>query len=84
MKFSAYVKEDVMDAVKLRTEHMKDPIGLGLNNPFLSWTCENGVRQTAYEISASCNGSEIWNSGKVETNRMNCLYGGHAESRQRI
>ena len=73
-----------MDAVKLRTEHMKDPIGLGINNPFLSWTCENGVRQTAYEISASCNGSEIWNSGKVETNRMNCLYGGHAESRQRI
>lgn len=73
-----------MDAVKLRTEHMKNPIGLGCSNPFLSWICKNGVRQTAYEISASCKGWEVWNSGKVKTGDMHCLYGGQGESRQRI
>lgn len=73
-----------MNAVGLRTEHRKNPVGIGEKKPFLSWTCENGIRQTAYEISASRDGAEIWNSGRVETNRMNARYEGGAGSRDRI
>ena len=73
-----------MNAIGLRTEHRKNPVGIGERAPFLSWTCENGIRQTAYEISAFRDGAEIWNSGRVETNRMNARYEGEAGSRDRI
>lgn len=73
-----------MDAVNLRTERMKNPIGLGISAPLLSWNCTNGILQTAFEVSASHNGKEVWNSGKVESRKMHCLYGTHTQSRQRI
>lgn len=73
-----------MDAIHLRTEHMRNPIGLGIASPLLSWNCANGLRQTAYEISAIYNGMDIWNSGIVKSSAMQCLYGGKAESRQKI
>lgn len=73
-----------MEAVNLKTEHMKNPIGLGISAPLLSWNCTNGILQTAFEVSASLNEMEVWNSGKVVSREMHCLYGAHAESRQRI
>lgn len=73
-----------MDAVNLKTEHMKNPIGLGISAPLLSWNCTNGMRQTAFEVSANCKGKEVWNSGKVQSGRMHCLYGAQARSRQKI
>lgn len=73
-----------MDAINLKTEHLRNPIGLGIASPFLSWNCADGIHQTAYEISALYNGSEIWNSGIVKSSTMHCLYGGKTESRQKI
>ena len=39
-----------MRAVRLRTEYLKDPIGIDIPRPRLFWNCEGGLRQTAYQI----------------------------------
>ena len=41
-----------MRAINLRTEHMINPIGIDIKEPYLSWNCADGRRQTAYEIVA--------------------------------
>lgn len=73
-----------MNAIRLQTEHLFDPIGIDLKHPRLTWNAQDGARQSAYEISAACNGKEIWNSGKVTSSEMFSAYGGEAKSRQRI
>lgn len=71
-----------MKAIHLRTEHMENPLGLDIREPFLSWNCDGGKKQTAYEIEAMSEGRVIWNSGKVVSGRMNTILGTAAESRQ--
>lgn len=71
-----------MKAIRLRTEHMEDPLGLDIREPLLSWNCDGGKKQTAYEIEAMSEGRVIWNSGKVVSDRMNAILGTAAESRQ--
>lgn len=66
----------------LKTEHMTNPIGLGIAVPLLSWNCEKGTYQTAYEVSAFSQSREIWNSGKIEDSSMQCCFGGKLTSKQ--
>ena len=73
-----------MKAIKTRTEHMKNPMGLDICAPLLSWKCSGGIRQTAYQIVAVSDGETIWDSGKVESGDMGCRFGGELRSRQRI
>lgn len=73
-----------MKAVNLRTEHMADPMGIDIAAPYLSWHCEGGVRQTAYEIEASCDGRVLWNSGRVPSSAMHAFLGVKAQSRQQV
>lgn len=73
-----------MQAVRLRTEYMKNPIGIDICSPRLSWVCEGGITQKAYEISAREEKTEIWNSGKEESSRMNACFGTMLCSRQQI
>lgn len=73
-----------MEAIDLKTEHMVNPIGIDISKPYLSWICREGIIQTAYEIEALSNGSVIWNSGKVATNKMNALFGVDLSSKQRV
>ena len=58
-----------MKAVKLRTEYLIDPVGIDIPNPRVFWTCEGGVKQTAYRIV-----SEKWETGKVESDSMRAVY----------
>ncbi len=70
-----------MKAINLQTAHMENPRGIDLQNPVLSWTAEGGSRQTAFEISA-CKGEQvIWHIKKSETDRMQAVYEGPADSR---
>ena len=63
-----------MRAVRLRTEYLKDPIGIDLLSPRFSWNCEDGVRQEAYEIDVTAgDGTLIRNSGKVASDRMHLI-----------
>lgn len=73
-----------MQAIQLKTEHMKNPLGIDIAQPFFSWLCQDDVRQTAYEISAAEGDNEIWNSGKIETATMHATFGGTLKSRQRV
>ena len=73
-----------MKAINLKTAHLKNPLGIDIRKPLLTWTCEGGQRQTAYQIRAFAKGKEIWNSGKVESAAMQAVYEGPAESRMRV
>ena len=41
-----------MRATRLRTEHMRNPMGIDVKKPLLSWCCEAGISQTAFQIIA--------------------------------
>ena len=60
-----------MKAIRLRTEYLKDPIGIDFVKPRLSWNCEGGKKQTAYQIYAvSDKGELLWDTGKVSSSTM--------------
>lgn len=58
-----------MIAVNMRTEYLKAPIGIDVDNPMLSWNCDGGMKQSAYQIV-----SDEWDSGKVCTSSMRTVY----------
>ena len=60
-----------MKAIRLRVEYLKNPIGIDTVRPRLSWNCEGGIHQTAYQIVAEDEfGNLLWDSGKVQSNQM--------------
>ncbi len=59
-----------MKAINLKTEYLNEPIGLDITNPRLSWTCDQGQLQSAYRIVAKRGGQIVWDTGKVESDRM--------------
>ncbi len=73
-----------MKAINLKTEHLKDPMGIDVKKPYLSWNCCDGKKQTAYEIEAVSGDQVIWNSGKVVSRKMNEFLGVSMESRQQV
>ena len=75
-----------MKAVNLKTEYLKTPIGIDVIRPRLSWNCEGGIKQTAYQIIAKVNGETVWNSGKVASSAMTHIpYAGRElHSRERV
>ena len=63
-----------MKAINLKTEYLTNPIGIDVTEPRVSWNCEGGVKQSAYQIIAKdVDGDEVWNSGKVESNQMHLI-----------
>lgn len=75
-----------MKAINLKTEYLRDPLGIDTTAPRLYWNCEGGVKQTAYQIIAKMNGKTVWNSGKVQSSSMTHIpYGGsELHSRERV
>lgn len=64
---------------------MENPLGIDIANPVLSWVCDGGVKQKAYQLIAKCGGEIVWNSGKVESSNQSVRYGGSpAKARERI
>lgn len=60
-----------MKAIRLRVEYLKNPVGIDYRKPRLSWNCEGGVEQTAYQVLATDeNEVVVWDSGKVESSQM--------------
>lgn len=63
-----------MIAVNLRTEYLKNPIGIDITNPRVSWNCKDGKKQEAYEMEVtSKSGDVLWNSGEVESSQMHLI-----------
>ena len=73
-----------MKAVRLRCEQMVDPMGIQVSMPVLSWTCEGGTRQTAYQVVLFDDERVLWDSGKTESDSMETVAGIPAISRQRV
>lgn len=66
-----------MKATRLKTEYLKDPIGISISRPRLFWNCEGGERQTAFQIvAADDGGTPLWDSGRVESGSMRVQWGG--------
>lgn len=66
-----------MKAIRLKVEHLINPIGIDWKSPTLFWNCEGGRTQTAYEILAKDDlGRELWNSGQVKSSAMRAVWGG--------
>ncbi len=68
-----------MKAIRLKTEHLFDPIGIDIPHPRMMWNCEGGTKQTAYRIV-----TEHWDSGKVESDVMHAEYPMELSSRERV
>lgn len=59
-----------MNAIRLRTEYLKEPLGLGIAEPRFYWNCQGGVKQTAYRIVCRRGNKVVWDSGKVSSSSM--------------
>ena len=68
-----------MKAVRLRTEYLKDPVGVDFKHPRLMWNVEGGIKQTAYQIV-----TEQWDSGKVASDTMRTEYPKDFKERERV
>ncbi len=75
-----------MKAVNLKTEYLKNPIGIDITKPLLFWNCEGGTKQTAYKIIANDDcGNLIWDSGKVNSDKMTSVpFGVSVKSKTKI
>ncbi len=73
----------------LRCEYLKEPLGIDIGQPRLSWVLESekrGQRQTAYQILVAsskekldANDGDIWDNGKVESDQsIHVVYKGSA------
>ena len=60
-----------MQAIRLKTEYLTNPIGIDYASPRLFWNCIDGSRQTAYELNIKNEDNLIiYESKKVLTNKM--------------
>ena len=68
-----------MKAIRLRTEYLNNPIGIDIQHPRLMWNCEEGIKQTAYQII-----TDEWDSGKVMSSSMQAVYPKKLNDRERV
>ncbi|MGN0747005.1 MAG: family 78 glycoside hydrolase catalytic domain [Aristaeellaceae bacterium] len=75
-----------MKAIRLRTEHLINPVGTDLTAPRLFWNCEGGTAQTAWHILARDeDGRVLWDSGEVRSSAMRAAWGAQpVPSRTRV
>ena len=73
-----------MIATRLRTEYLKDPLGIDILHPRIFWNCKGGKSQTAFEIFFYQDGKQILDTGKIQSSRMHYDYPGLLHSRERI
>jgi len=62
-----------VDVRNLHVENLTNPLGIDTDKPRFSWTTisdEKDVRQTAYQIIVSDDSGELWNSGKVDSDKQ--------------
>ena len=66
-----------MNAIRLKTEYLKNPIGIDIVKPWLFWNCAGGTRQAACRILCRDEQQNVlWDFGKVESASMHTVYAG--------
>jgi alpha-L-rhamnosidase len=91
------IAEPVLHPVELRCEYLKNPLGIDRTTPRLSWKLEatsaagRGLKQTAFQVEVAATEpalaggkSDLWDSGRVNSDRNNLVayLGRPLESRQ--
>lgn len=62
--------EDHLRAVHLRTEYLKNPLGIDIRRPRFYWNCEGGQKQSAYRLVVYTETETLMDSGKTASCRM--------------
>ena len=73
-----------MKAINLKVEHLRDPLGLQERKPLISWNCEGGIRQTAYEYEVFAEDVSVFKSEKISSGVMSFIVPYEAKDRERI
>ena len=68
-----------IEAIRLRTEYLENPIGIDIRNPRLMWNVRGALKQTAYQIV-----TDSWDSGKVISDSMHMQYPEDLSDRSRV
>ena len=72
-----------MQAIDLKIDHLRDPLGLQNRKPRITWVCEGGKKQTAFEYRIEVNGKEVCQE-KKESDAMYFDLPFEAKDRDRI
>jgi len=82
LSFSLFAQTST-EVLRLRTEYLRNPIGIDVKTPRFSWELSaiaRGAKQSAYEIIVSTDkaGANVfWNSGRIESDKsINNMYAG--------
>lgn len=62
-----------MKAINLQIENLTCPMGIDMRNPRLTWICDEGKKQTAYQVIVKEGKEVLFDSGKVQSSSMNCI-----------
>ena len=75
-----------MKAIRLRTEYLKNPLGIDITEPRLMWNSEGGIKQAAYQVVCADEGNGVlWDTGKAYGSAMRIRYAGKKQgSRERV
>ncbi len=74
-----------MKAINLKTEYLKNPLGIDIESPRLMWNCEGGITQSAFQINAfDVDNNLIYDSGKINSSSMRFAYPLDTPSKTRI
>ena len=73
-----------MKAYDLRCEHMRDPLGIDIEKPLLTWKCRGGKKQSACRVICFVDSKTVCDSGKVFSDQTSFIYEGPADSRKRV
>lgn len=75
-----------MYAVDLKVNYLRNPMGIDIVAPRFMWKCEDGVRQSAWQLICTDDREKVlWDSKKMDGSAMRCTYGGTPlKSRDRV
>lgn len=59
-----------MKANNIRCEYLDRPLSLGVIHPVITWTCDTGVKQTAFKITFYRDGKLVLDTGKIKSSNM--------------
>lgn len=75
-----------MRAIELKVNYLNNPVGIDVKKPCFMWKCEDGIRQSAWQLV--CVDEEqnvLWDSKKRGGSTMRCTYDGvPLKSRMRV
>ncbi|MBR2067933.1 MAG: family 78 glycoside hydrolase catalytic domain, partial [Solobacterium sp.] len=73
-----------MQAINLKVDQLKNPLGLENNQPRISWTCFGGLKQTAYRYQILVNDENVYQSEKIMSDEMSFLLPIIGKDRDRV